>query len=344
MEITRLQSELAGAYDRYLLTRRGSLFYYCSKYKDFLKRLLGCEEEYLLAVDGGEIKGVLPLMYREKDGGRVYNSLPYYGSNGGVTASDRAAYRDLISAYNDIACDEATVSSTVIGNPLVEQDDACIQHNYEDYRIGQFTDISFRTDPRNEIMARIDASAGRNVKKALREGVTVEVEPAQMARLRQMHQDNISAIGGMPKADDFFSLVPDHFTPGQDFNLYVAKKDGVVIAGLLLFYFNSTVEYYTPAIDEEYRSIQPLSLILLTAMIDAARQGYALWNWGGTWGTQTGVYRFKKKWGAVERNYTYHVQLNDRSILGWSREQILSAFPNFYVAPFSALKGEGEGA
>ncbi len=73
-------------------------------------------------------------------------------------------------------------------------------------------------------------------------------------------------------------------------------------------------------------------------MADASRRGFEWWNWGGTWESQVGVYRFKKKWGADERRYDYHIQLNDASVLSWPREKILETFPNFYVAPFSALK------
>ena len=41
-----------------------------------------------------------------------------------------------------------------------------------------------------------------------------------------------------------------------------------------LFYFNQTVEYFTPAIDSKYRSLQPLPLILITAMTDASIRKY----------------------------------------------------------------------
>lgn len=337
MGVEALRPELTEVYDRYLLGHSSSLVYYSSKYKDFLKNLLRCEEEYLLAIEGADIRGILPLMYIEGDKGRVYNSLPYYGSNGGIIADDPVAHRELVNAYNTIACHETTVSSNIISNPFAQQDASDIQHNYTDYRIGQFTNILCQDNPWDEIMARVDSSARRNVKKAIREGITVEIDHAQMERLREIHQTNIRAIGGIPKTDEFFAMIPRYFTPGQDFDLYVAKKDGLVIAGLLLLYFNQTVEYFTPAIKSEYRSIQPLSLIVITAMANASRRGFVWWNWGGTWVSQIGLYRFKKKWAANERNYYYYTQLNDRSILNWTPADIFSAFPNFFVVPFSAL-------
>ena len=184
----------------------------------------------------------------------------------------------------------------------------------------------------------IESSAERNVKKAIRQGVTVEVDHSQLGRLCEMHTENIQSIGGIPKSKTFFELVPWHFIPGHDFDLYVAKRDGIIIAGLLVFYFNKTVEYFTPAIDHDHRSYQPLSLIIMTAMSDSAKKGFKWWNWGGTWESQVGVYRFKRKWAAGERKYCYHTQLNDLSVLSWPREKILETFPNFFIVPFSALQ------
>lgn len=338
IRVEQLLPGWAEAYDRYLLSRPEALFFYCSKYKDFLKALLGCEEEYLLAIKDGSICGVLPLMFIERGGRRVYNSLPFYGSNGGILADGPAPHAALGEAYQEIACRKTTLSSTLVTNPLLPPEEQAPPHNYSDCRIGMFTDTSFASNQRKEIMARIDASARRNLQKAEREGVSVEIDHTQIERLKQMHKANMEGIGGLPKSDAFFALIPEHFKPVEDFDIYVAKKDGLVIAGLLVFYFNQTAEYFTPAIDAEYRSGQPLSLILIDALANASRRGFALWNWGGTGVNQVGVYRFKKKWASFERRYDYYTQLNDASILEMPPEEIMAAFPNFYVAPFSVLK------
>lgn len=340
IRIEQLRPDAAEAYDRYLLGRPETLFYQGSKYREFLKALLGCREEYLLAYEGGEVCGVLPLLFAEREGQRVYNSLPYYGSNGGIVADGERAYAELLGAYSEIASRPTTASATIIESPFAARPGPAPPHDLTDYRIGQFTEIEFPSGHREEITSRIDASARRNISKAAREGVTVEVDHAQLPRLREMHRENILAIGGLPKSDDFFRLVPEHFEPGTDYDLYVARRDGLVVAGLLLFYFNRTVEYFTPAVAAEFRTYQPLSLILIEAMTAASRRGFRVWNWGGTWVTQTGVYRFKRKWAARERRYDYFTRLADASLLEWPRERLLETFPNFYVAPFSALKAK----
>jgi hypothetical protein len=335
------REELAEAYDQYLLANPRSLFYASSKYRRFLTTLLQCEDRTLVAVAGNTIRGVLPLMSRAGSRGNVYNSLPYYGSNGGVLADDAEVSGALVHAYNTIAASPDTLASTAIDHPFMPQGPTGLRFTHVDHRIGQYTRIDRESSNEQEILARIDSSARRNVKKAQREGVAVEVDHSQLDRLRQLHQDNMRAIGGLAKSDAFFALLPVHFNPGHDYDVYVARRDGLVIAALLLFYFNQTVEYFTPAIDGDHRSIQPLSLILYTALTEASRRGFTWWNWGGTWTSQSGVYRFKAKWGASESMYSYYTQLNDEAILDWAPADILSAYPNFFVVPFTALERGG---
>ena len=139
------------------------------------------------------------------------------------------------------------------------------------------------------------------------------------------------SIGGRSKEDTFFELFPKIFIQNQDYRIYVAKKDGQNIASLLLFYFNNTVEYYIPTIMSDYRTFQPLSLLIYTAMIDAKKNGYSSWNWGGTWPSQEGVKKFKNKWNTQNVEYNYYIKLNNKKILGLSQEEIIKEYGNFYV-------------
>ncbi len=339
MKIELLSPALEDIYQDYLLSNPQSLFYYSIKYKRFLKELLGCEEQYLLALQDGEVKGVLPLMYYQQSDSRLYNSLPYYGSNGGILTTIPEAEKALVNVYNEVIRAANVLAATVVTNPLLLQKENNFLYNYTDSRIGQWTNISIAVEEniQQKLLDGIDGSARRNIKKALSSEIEVSIDHSAFPRLKELHQTNISSIGGSFKTEKFFSLVPKHFKPGEDYDLFVAKKDGLVIAALLLFYFNKTVEYFTPALQEEYRSLQAIPLIIITAMENAAQRGFKWWNWGGTWQSQEGVYRFKKKWGAIDKRYYYYTQVNDLSLLSRTPSDLLSLFPNFYVLPFSEL-------
>jgi CelD/BcsL family acetyltransferase involved in cellulose biosynthesis len=340
LDVEVLQPHHCDTYDRFIRSHPESLFYHSWAYKEFLKRLIQCEEQYLVALDGGEVRAALPLMSARTGDGRVYNSLPFFGTSAGIISSDEHAYAALAEAYNDIATSSQTLSATVVGSQFGPRRDAeMLSHNYRDARVAQMTALPSGEHLEEQLLASFDSSARRNISKARSAGISVETNHDEMTRLHDMHRAGMDAIGGTSKPERFFELVPQCFTPHVDFDLYVARRDGTVIAALLVFYLSRTVEYFVPAVDPESRPLHPLTLVIATAMADAARRGFRWWNWGGTWPAQTGVYRFKRKWGALERPYAYYTQLNDPSLRMWPRERLLGTWPYFFILPFSQLIG-----
>jgi lipid II:glycine glycyltransferase (peptidoglycan interpeptide bridge formation enzyme) len=103
-----------------------------------------------------------------------------------------------------------------------------------------------------------------------------------------------------------------------------------------VFYFKDTVEYFTPVITHDYRHQQPLSLIIFEAMKDSINRGIKKWNWGGTWGTQEGVYRFKSRWGAKDFPYQYHIHYRPEAKL-LTRNEVMDHYAFFYYLPYDLL-------
>lgn len=338
MKISLLGPNDEVAYEQFLLGMEDSFLYYSLSYKSFLQDLLGCTPEYWIAWDSDRIVGVLPMMWQEGPYGRVANSLPYYGSNGGVVAATSDAAVALTQKYNELACAQGVLSSTWICHPL-RRIGHLPKHTFVDERIGQFTSLEWcSSDIESSLRAAIDGSARRNIRKAETSGVSVRQSHEQLEFIQRVHQDNMAAIGGKAKSKEFFAKIPRHFKPDKDYRIYIAERNGRMVSGLLLFYFNRTVEYFTPVTVSSERENQPMALILARAMVDAARAGFSRWNWGGTWVGQEGVWRFKRKWGATEHRYHYLVQLNIAEIVTRPRTDLLRAYPGFFVVPFAQLK------
>ena len=315
--------------------RPEALLYHSLAYRDLLVELLGCEPEYLVALDDSDrVRGVLPIMWAsDADGLRVANALPYYGSNGAPLADSPAAAAALAVAWDERATADGTLAATLVENPL--GDEPAVTRTLLDERISMVTDLP---GPEVDVLALIDASARRNVRRAERSGFAVERDETALDDLRRIHEQNMAVIGGPPKSPAFFAAVPRLFRAGDEWQLWVARDGADVVAALLAFHFGETAEYYTPAIAHDRRSDQPLAAILVRAMADAAARGMRRWNWGGTQPAQTGVYRFKRKWGGRERRYRYFTQLNDASLLDLTPQVLTERFPGFFVVPFSALR------
>lgn len=334
--VRRLDDADAARYEAFLAPRRERMIYYDWRFRRFLVDLLGCEAHYLGAFDSaGDLAGVFPLMARDGALGRVYNSLPFFGSNGGPIGSAAAAGA-LWSALADLADSAGTAAATVVSHPFHPAIPP-YPPDYEDSRIGQFTALDAGADP--SFPSRIDSSARRNVAVAARAGVVVAIENGELGALEDIHRENILAIGGAIKPPDFFRKLGSHFRAGTDWRLYVARRGagGEIVGALLLFYSGKIVDYYIPGTRLAARALQPSAALIHTAMTDASSSGYSTWNWGGTWPSQEGVMRFKRKWAAVDRPYRYWVKLRNRRILSTDRRTLLAMYPNFYVVPFGVL-------
>ena len=120
VRVETLERSRMDAYGRFLLENPEGLLYASPKYLELLERFLDAEVRGWLAIDdAGEIVGALPaILKRHEPGGAVLNSLPFYGSNGGVIehAGDRAVRGALLDAFAAEA--EGCVSSTLITSPF----------------------------------------------------------------------------------------------------------------------------------------------------------------------------------------------------------------------------------
>lgn len=342
-----LNEEWDVEYERFILKNRYTLLYASCAYRDLLRDYLKAEPIYLGMMDGaGKLIAAMPTFLKSNEKyGNILNSLPFYGSNGGIIehCGDIERCKSMLGFFDEIAQERNCVATTIVTSPFEQHSEFYTQNakfEFTDQRIGQITQLPARSGNVIESLLNIFSDPRpRNIKKAIKSGIQVRWshDPDDMDFLFETHQDNIKAINGIPKEKVFFEKIAPN-VPQSNYRIYVAEMDGVRVAALLLFYFNKTVEYFTPTIIEAYRSFQPLSLAIFQAMQDAIQDGYAYWNWGGTWLTQDGVYDFKKRWGTTDLQYHYFTRLYGAQLLKLKREQLLLEYPNFYVMPFNKLE------
>lgn len=348
MPIVRLEDRDTERLDAFLRGRSDTLFYASGAFRGFLRALLGATDHSLGWIsDTGELAAALPALVSAPGAwGPVLNSLPYYGSNGGVIGAehDPVARSALLAEFLGAAATRGCASATLISSPFdppeaLELYSSAFRPDAVDERIGQVTMLPDTEDALEQLLSRgFHLMVRRAVAKGRRLGLEIRQPDADgLEFLRGVHEENMAAIGGLAKSRAFFESVPRAFAAGREYRVYAALVKGEPVAALLLFYFNRTVEYYTPAIRAEFRSLQPLSLIIFEAMRDAVRAGFSRWNWGGTWRTQQGVYDFKRRWAAVDLPYRYFVKILEPRLRSARKDELLAAYPGFYVLPFDQL-------
>ncbi len=324
---------------KYILKNPHTFVYSEPRFLQLVSEHLGAYCRWIVAHRGEEISGILPYLVKEGPLGPVFNSLAYYGSNGGVIQAekDHNSLIAVVDAFYKVAANSNAVSATIISNPLECNNDiyeACAKHDFRDKRIGQFTHLPKKVD---DLLTQFDDPRPRNIRRAIREGVSVRKGAAEaLDFLYSTHVDNMRSIGGLAKKREFFDAIPANMQ-GGDWTIFTASLNEKPIAALLLFYFNRTVEYFTPVIIHSHRNTQALALVIYEAMNDAIHRGFANWNWGGTWLDQGGVYDFKKRWGTSEYPYFYYTKVFKRELSLCQQYYLLEQYPGFYLIPFAYL-------
>ncbi len=345
LELKKLEPEDLDQYNDFLLRSPWTQLYASNVYRLHLKRVLKATDHYLCVYVDKKIMGVLPTFLKQNTRyGNVLNSLPFYGSHGGcIEHHGSPEIREkLIAGFFSFAREKKCLSATLVSSPF-----SAMNINYGDFtpitfqtaRTGQITPLPQSSDEALSLLiASFSKCRSRNIRKAKKSGVTIRKSQSleDLRKLYLLHRANLNDLGGIPKSWEFFRTIPEIYAK-DDYVLYLAEIDNRMVAAVLLFYFNQTVEYFTPALDPEFRNCQPLSLALIEAMKNAISKGFKYWNWGGTWDDQTGVYDFKKRWGAQDHPYIYYTQVLETSILEFTRSEILQEFPNFFAVPFDRL-------
>lgn len=337
MEIKILNEKLYSEYEIFIKKFEGGLFFYSIKYMIFLEELLECESSYQIVVKNDVILAIYPMMFKKGKLGTVYNSLPFYGSHGGILSISDDATKILMDKINQISIISDTASNMYVSNLFENNSDKDFVYDIEDTRIGQITPIKFSGNVEENLMESFHYKTRNMIRKAQKSDIEVLIDNNAFEFLETTHKENMEAIGGNPKSSKFFDLIKKHFEAREDYDIYVARKDGIYISAMLVFYYSNVVEYFTPVVKVEYRSFQPLSLLIFQAMVDNAKKKFKWWNWGGTWLTQDGVYRFKSRFGAIDKSYKYFIKINNSNIFNSTKEKLLSEYENFYTIPFERL-------
>ena len=352
IEVKKLSGQNEEDYKSLIESIPSAMFNHSLKYKSFLTKILnGANDNYLLAYENEKPVAALPIFLKHGPIGTVLNSLPFYGSHGGIISCNRAAkecIHALMEEYKSLLKINKVYSAAIIEAPLgsnqVKHD--LFPSNYMDKRIGQITylpETQKDADYKVRLFDLFHQKTRNSVRKGMKGNFLVGHDNSEETfnSLYKLHKSNMEMVGGIVKPWEVFATIKDHFIYEKDYKIYTARYNEQIVSAVLVFYFKDFVEYFCPATEHDYKSQQPLSLLIFNAMFDAVVQKQAkYWNWGGTWPSQKGVYSFKSRWGAKEFTYRYFIQVNkDIEIFRkFGKDKLLTHYQFFYTIPFNEIE------
>ena len=318
---------------------------YTLTWRDIVADVTKAEPLYSICMDGEQMVGVMPAFLKEAPSGNVLNALPFFGFHGEPLVADQRpeARQLLLDNFDRLARKHNCRSATVVTNPLIEQsqsnpvlDDGVLSGE----RIGQIAHLPLIQSTGDKLLEQFEGRTRTAIRKAIKEGVQCRVEdsPESLAKVRALHERNAADLGIAAKPAVFFEAVSRRMRIGVGYDVLTATLNGREIAHLLVFDCGLVAEYFMPCVDADYRSVQPLSLLIFEGMKRAAERGCVYWNFGGTAPHLDGVYKFKKSWGAKDFRYYHETRVYDQSLFRENPKRLLLEYEHFYVLPFAALE------
>lgn len=296
-------------------------------------------DESLIAVNSqSEIVGYLPIMVRDGSVGKVGNSLPFFGTHGNVMALNPEVYRRLLQEAAARVERRELTSLTLIDDPFADSrlvarppSDLFPQ---TDYRLGQWTKL--QTTGR-ALIDRLHPKIRYGIRKSHADALRIERDPAAFEALPAHHARHMEQIGGEAKPARFFHALVKEMSQGDDFDVWLSRSsNGQIQAMLLVLYLKGTAEYFMPTWDRQGDHPFALHGLIFAAMTAAAHErGCTTWNWGGTWPSQDGVFRFKQRWDSETSEYAYRTLVHsDFSVEAARSARENGEYQGFYLTPW----------
>lgn len=291
------------AWDRFVRAHLSGTPFHLMAWHDTLRSIFGYRAEYRVAVEDGEIVGVLPMFIVDSFvTGKVLVSTPF-GVYGGILAANNVAHDLLRDAMKTLAQKEG-VQHAELRNSFSHQ----VSGGFNNVdRYCTFTRDVTPSTP-DELLAAIPQKTRNVVRKSLKQGFSVR--PAQdldafYALLSETYRRHGTPV--FPRK--FFETIVSNFGPEVD--VREVMRDGKVVAASLNFLYQRQMHTYYAASSPECWKMNCNDFMYFQQILWAGQNGYTLFDFGRS-KVGSGPFEFKKHWGATMRPLPYEVMLVKR--------------------------------
>jgi len=317
-----------------------STFFHSSKFLKLLNNLLEAKNLFIKVKDGNEISGIIPMFVKDTKYGKVQNSLPYFGSYGGVLSKKIEISKLILNELNNFNQENEVLSSVIIENPFSDNNiyEKFYKFNSTDTRLCQCTILD---KSENELFNSLEKRVRWSLKKSDKEDIEVkklELNKEIISELYRLHKNNMEIKGGQVKNLDFFKYIKKIFCVGKDYDVYGGFYNDKPISFLLVFYHTKFTEYYMPVQNSDYKNLQSSSKLIWESIKESLNQKKHYYNFGGTPKNNESLYRFKRGWNANDYNYRYYVYRDLERLKEIDLNELKKLYENFYVFPYDDIQ------
>jgi len=321
------------AWDRFVHASPLSVHYHLSGWKRVLEKTYENTTIYLMVRQKGEIRGILPLcLVRGFPSTPHLASLPYL-SYAGVCAADATVANVLVQKAGEWMQE--------VGAKYVELHNT---YQVEVSKIPAKTNHTLITNTDKVTMALplpcnpdvlwkgFKAKVRNQVRKAEKSGLRVEVGRVEfLNNFYEVFAENMRDLGSPVHKIQLFQNLFEVFP--NDTRIFMVYKDSQLVGGAIFLTFKDTAEVPWASSKREFLRDCPNNLLYWEILRYACEQGIREFDFGRST-KDSGTYRFKKQWGAIEKPLYWqyylpkgsqlpdftHVSLKSRILIGmWKK-------------------------
>jgi FemAB-related protein (PEP-CTERM system-associated) len=279
---------------------------HAAEWRTVIRQAYGHEPLYLIAEDEEGRAGVLPsFLVRRPVVGPVAASMPFLDAGGPCAASETLA-KALVQR---LLVEASRVNAATVDIRCTER--LSLESHPQSHKVNM--SLALPADP-DRLWKQFDGSVRNQVRKAQRSGLSIEFGGAE--KLEEFHAifaARMHDLGSPVHSKRFFAAVFDGF--GSRARVAVVRKGTTPVGGLVALARNDVMTVPWASCLPEYFSLCSNMLLYWETIRAACLAGFARFDFGRST-RDSGTYRFKRQWGALESPlYWYSISAapgNDR--------------------------------
>jgi GNAT acetyltransferase-like protein len=159
-----------------------------------------------------------------------------------------------------------------------------------------------------EIFSTFRDSTKRNIKKAVKNGVHVNIRNT-LESVKEYYRLNCitrKSHGLPPQPYHFFEKIYEHIVSKKKGFVTLAIHQNRVISGAVFFHFGRQAIFKYGASNRNYLNLRPNNLVMWEAIKWHCRNGFKTFDFGRTEPENKGLLQFKRGWGVKEDILNYY--------------------------------------
>lgn len=298
--ITVVDPAACADWDKHILSLPGCSFFHTSMWSEVLKESYRYRPVYFTEIEGGEIKSVLPVMSVESIiTGKRGVSLPF-SDYCEPLVEDLTSFNSLLSCALEFGRQEGWKYFELRGGRRFLNGTA-----QSGSFVGHEVDLSGGA---GDVLAAMRDSNRRNIKKAEKEGVQVEITTAPQAIIEfcRLNCMTRKEHGLPPQPQSFFRIFYENvITHGGGFIAQAIFEDKVIASNVFTMFGKKAIYKYG-ASDRKFNHLRPNNIVMWKAIECCCEIGIECLGMGRTELDHEGLRQFKAGWNAREYEIEYY--------------------------------------